>query len=264
MAEGTESGNRPEDESPEAISVVVKFKVEGDARYLSHAETLRVFQRACARAKIAVQYNRGFNPRPRLSLPLPRSVGVVSDDERLCIRVSGESDLVPGGQRAVEYESRARAAMSEQLPMGLELLSAKLVRTGTRLQPSTARYVLLVRRGPEARDCLSDILMARAKLLLDSKSLFITRKSEPAERGKRGVAKKKDVRPFLRSIELNERQVDARCGEEHPVVEILVECKISPAGSIRVDEILQLLELDQEKLALPVRRTNVQWEEHES
>ena len=53
--------------------------------------------------------------------------------------------------------------------------------------------------------------------------------------------------PFLKSIKLDNRN-------------IAVECKISSAGSIRVDEILKLLELDVEKLEAPVRRTNVQWQ----
>jgi hypothetical protein len=39
----------------------------------------------------------------------------------------------------------------------------------------------------------------------------------------------------------------------------MVECRISPAGSIRVDEIVGLLELDEGKLAGPIRRTDVQW-----
>ncbi|MHC4488481.1 MAG: hypothetical protein ACYS9C_02770, partial [Planctomycetota bacterium] len=55
-----------------------------------------------------------------------------------------------------------------------------------------------------------------------------------------------DVRGFLESIELDERG-------------IVVECKISSAGSIRVEEILKLLELDVENLAAPIRRTNVQF-----
>jgi len=42
---------------------------------------------------------------------------------------------------------------------------------------------------------------------------------------------------------------------------IVVECKISSAGSIRVEEILNLLELDVENLAAPIRRTSVRWQE---
>jgi hypothetical protein len=40
---------------------------------------------------------------------------------------------------------------------------------------------------------------------------------------------------------------------------IIVECNISMDGSIRIEEILRLLELDEDKVALPIRRTNVQW-----
>jgi hypothetical protein len=41
---------------------------------------------------------------------------------------------------------------------------------------------------------------------------------------------------------------------------VIVECSVSSAGSIRVDEILKLLELDTEKLAGPIRRTAVGWQ----
>ena len=57
-----------------------------------------------------------------------------------------------------------------------------------------------------------------------------------------------DVRPFLKSIELDDAV-------------ITVECKISLTGSIRLDEILELLELDYGMLSAPIRRTRVQWQE---
>ena len=55
-----------------------------------------------------------------------------------------------------------------------------------------------------------------------------------------------DVRRFLKSIEIGD-------------MEIVVECKISPEGTIRVDEILELLELNTESLTGPIKRTNVKW-----
>jgi hypothetical protein len=56
-----------------------------------------------------------------------------------------------------------------------------------------------------------------------------------------------DARDFLKSIKMDDRG-------------IIVECSISTAGSIRVEEILSLLELDESKLALPIRRIDVQWQ----
>jgi hypothetical protein len=40
---------------------------------------------------------------------------------------------------------------------------------------------------------------------------------------------------------------------------VSVECEISLAGSVRVEEILELLGLDVEKLGRPIERTDVQW-----
>ncbi|MHC4625895.1 MAG: DUF2344 domain-containing protein, partial [Planctomycetota bacterium] len=44
---------------------MIKFRVRDTLRFLSHAETLRVFQRACVRGHIKILYSQGFNPRPR-------------------------------------------------------------------------------------------------------------------------------------------------------------------------------------------------------
>ena len=71
----------------ESVPVLIKFSVRGSLRFLSHAETLRVFQRACVRAGIEIQYTEGFNPRPKLSLGLPRTVGVESEDDLVQLKV---------------------------------------------------------------------------------------------------------------------------------------------------------------------------------
>jgi len=232
--------------SNETILLVVKFRIGGSLRFLSHAETLRVFQRACVRAGIQIRHTQGFNPHPKLSLPLPRSVGVESDEELLCLRLIYD----PSEPRAADYESRIMDVLSEQLPEGIELLSVSLAEPKTSFQPCSATYILKVR--PEY---LNGTLKSRIEQLLANKSLFVTRAFGHGSRGtpKRSARRKADkvrevdVRPFLKSIDLNDRN-------------ILVECNISSAGSIRIDEILELLELDVEKLAAPIKRTSVQWQ----
>jgi hypothetical protein len=89
-----------------ASTLAVRFRIGGALRFLSHAETSRVFQRACARAGIPVKYSAGFNPHPKLSLPLPRSVGVESDDELLVVRLSDEPRDVDGA-----YEAQVRQTL---------------------------------------------------------------------------------------------------------------------------------------------------------
>lgn len=208
-------------------------------RFLSHAQTLSVFQRACVRASIEIQYTQGFNPRPRLSLPLPRPVGVVSDDEMLCIRLrkitNPDEDL---------FITEVHNNISVQLPKGLEVHSVSIVKANTSLQPCSTTYLLVLRR-----EYIDHELKATIKRLLASESLDIERlitKKKSRKGSREPKIKNIDVREFLESIELSSDG-------------IIVRIKITPAGSIRVDEILKMLNLDANKLELPVRRTSVQW-----
>ncbi len=193
-------------------------------RFLSHAETLRVFQRACVRGRISIRYSQGFNPRPKMSLPLPRPVGVESDEELLCLKVNRQ-------------DKNIKEQLSAELPEGLELVSVDIARPGASYQPRSATYLFAL--GPER---LNDELEAIIERVLASESLDVRRQT--GARGSR--IKNINVRPFLTSIETDDHG-------------IIVECSISGAGSIRVDEVLSLLELDESMLAGPVRRTGVQW-----
>jgi hypothetical protein len=56
-----------------------------------------------------------------------------------------------------------------------------------------------------------------------------------------------DVRPFLRSVRLE-------------AAGLAVQCRTGPAGSIRIDEIMEVFGLEVEDLAGPVRRTYIAWE----
>jgi hypothetical protein len=135
-------------------------------------------------------------------------------------------------------------SISAQLPQGFELLSISVVEGKASFQPCSAKYVLAVRR-----EYLNEELKATIKRLLASDSIKIRRqtaKTKSGIRNRESKVKNIDVRGFFESIEL---------GPDG----IIVECKITPAGSIRVEEILKLLDLDAEKLALPVRRASVRW-----
>jgi radical SAM-linked protein len=59
--------------------------VEGDLRFLSHHDGIRVIERLASRAALPVHYSQGFNPRPLMSLVLPRPVGVASRQDLLVL-----------------------------------------------------------------------------------------------------------------------------------------------------------------------------------
>jgi len=219
--------------------VAVRFRVTGAAAVLSHAEISRVFQRACSRADIPVRYSEGFNPHPRLSLPLPRPVGVESNDELLVARLCEDPTSGSVGDRA-ESEAAMMRALAEQLPEGIEVFAVTLAAPNASFQARSAEYVLPVRI--DLPPGLTVRLEERIAGVMASEHCVIERAS-----GDGKAARSVDVRPFLRSIRLE-------------AGELIVEHTTGDAGSIRIDEILRLLDLRMEDLAGPVRRVNVVWE----
>ena len=220
--------------SKETILLVIKFKIGGSLRFLSHAETLKLFQRACVRAGMDMRYSRGFNPRPKMSLPLPRTVGVKSEDDVVCLQVNRDSN----GPAVTDYHLRIKADLAGQLPDGCELLSVEVAESNVSFQPVSANYILSV-----THDFIDMGGKSRIESLMQSNTCNLQRRTNP----KNPRVKNINVRPFLKSIEIKDGQ-------------IMVECEISPDGTIRVEEILKLLELGEEKLTAPITRTNVQWQ----
>ena len=59
------------------------FSKKGNAVWISHLDTMRVFQRSFKRSGLLLTHTQGFNPRPSVSIALPLSVGVESQCELL-------------------------------------------------------------------------------------------------------------------------------------------------------------------------------------
>ena len=192
---------------------------------MSHAETLAMFQRALVRMNLPVEYSQGFNPHQRVSLPLPRNVGLEVDEDILSVRVKAS------GFNANDFKTR----LSIQMPAGCEILD--VIQSATAYKPVGAIYVLEV-----AKDFFDENLKNRIKGMLAKNSIILLRQID-----EKGKTRKLDVRPYISSINVKDTRIE-------------VECIISQTGSIRVDEILKLLELDITKLAAPVRRIKINWQ----
>jgi len=59
------------------------FEKVGAARFISHLDLMRLFQRAFKRAGLPLTHTQGFNPRPSVSIALPLSLGAESYCELL-------------------------------------------------------------------------------------------------------------------------------------------------------------------------------------
>ena len=141
----------------------IELSVQGDLRFLSHHDMMRAMERLVRRAKLPLKYSQGFNPRPALSLAMPRPVGVASRSDLLVLTL--EQDLQaetllksfnqasPTGLRATKAyhlekaAPRARSARYE-LPLAPERLSA----VRSRLDELAAQASWPVERNTAPRD----------------------------------------------------------------------------------------------------------------
>jgi radical SAM-linked protein len=185
-------------------------------------------QRACVRAGIDLAYSEGFNPRPKLSLPLPRSVGIESDDELCSVQIKQNGSNCDPEQ--------LKTVLQQQLPEGFELTSAEIVSHRRSFQKALVTYQVTVRD-----DFSEDLMTEKVKKLTEAEQLILQRVAD------KGKSRRIDVRPFLESIDVSKD-------------EITVRCRFTPTGTVRIDELMQLLELREENLAGPVRRIRVNWE----
>jgi radical SAM-linked protein len=213
----------------ETIVTLVKFRIYGNLRFLSHAETLTLFQRACTRAGINLCYSKGYNPRPKLSLPLPRTVGIESADDILVLQIElPESDSLD--------TDLLKSMLTNQLPKGCELLDVTIAEPKTSIQPTAATYELPIRNR-----YVTDELKSCIDKTLQSETLHVKRRTKKTYK-----TRDINIRKFIKAIDLRKNDV-------------IVECSITPTGTVRPDEILNLLHLDYDKLSAPISRKNVKW-----
>ena len=71
----------------------ISFSKTGRARYISHLDLMRTFQRAFLRAEVPIRHTEGFNPHAYVSIPLPLSVGYSSECEIMEFGLMGEMPL---------------------------------------------------------------------------------------------------------------------------------------------------------------------------
>lgn len=143
------------------------FAKTGRARFISHLDLMRTFQRAFLRADIAIKHTEGFHPHAFVSIALPLSVGYGSCCEIL------EFGLLEG-----TAPEEVPAKLNAVLPEGIEVLSCYDAEKPVKAL-SWVRYSAVWEYDtPVARDAAS---MLREMLSRDS--LVVQKKSKKAKSG---------------------------------------------------------------------------------
>lgn len=158
------------------------FSKTGRAKYISHLDLMRTFQRAFSRAGIQIKHTEGFNPHPFVSIALPLSVGYSSQCEIL------EFGLV-GGAEAEEVPQRLTAAMPEGIVIHRCYPAQKPLK-----DLAYVNYIVNMEY-EEGRPLEAETAM---KKLLSQESLVIQKKSKKSKKGFTEV----DLIPLIKSWNL--------------------------------------------------------------
>lgn len=158
------------------------FSKTGRAKYISHLDLMRTFQRAFARAHIQIKHTEGFHPHPFVSIALPLSVGYSSQCEIL------EFGLV-GGVTAEELPARLTAAM----PEGIQIHQCYPAQS--KLKDLSYLNYIMNFEYPEGRPQETEPAMRE---LLSRDSLVVQKKSNKSKKGFTEV----DLIPLIRSWNL--------------------------------------------------------------
>lgn len=185
--------------------VRIRFRKAGDLRLVSHHDLMRIFERMLRRADLPFHSTSGFNPRARLIFALSLGLGIVGCQEVAELELDAE--LPPE-----EVHSR----LSHQAPPGLEILNVRRIdsRAGAQVKRVTYRLPVPADRQTQLTD--------RITALLAQCECWIER-----ERPQR---RRYDLRPYLLDLRLTAEALE-------------MDLRVTPTGTARSDEVLQLLGL---------------------
>ncbi len=163
----------------------MRFKKDGYARYLSHLDVMRAFDRACRKEKLPVAYSEGFNPRPKMSFCSPLSLGYTSEAEYMDI------EFYAGPPEGWSEK------LSRSLPDGLEILESGRITTKVNSLSAAINQA-------EYRVSLEN---ADAGVSDEDIRKLLDKESVPVKRTVKGKVKDVDIRPYIMALERVNRQL---------------------------------------------------------
>lgn len=211
--------------TPDKCRMAIEFGIEGDLRFISHHDTMRMFARALRRSGLPLAYSNGFNPQPKISLPLPRSVGIASAVELALVEFAEPLEV-----------GVLRVRLSGALPALVRLTGVSRLPPGEKRYPRAVCYETALSATADPSD-VSD----RAERLLARDETRVERAARPGKPG-RWI----DIRPYILAIECDARTLRMRL-------------RITTKGTARPSEVLSELGLAAEHTVAALRRVEIQW-----
>lgn len=205
----------------------VWFSKDGPARFLSHLDLVRTFERAVRRAGLPVAFSQGFNPHPRFSFAAPLPVGVAGEQEYLDIEL--EQNISP---KEIFFR------LSGVFPAGLQIKEVRPLEDN-----APPLLAALEKAGYEVEAELSEAV-TNAALQKNIRS-FLALEVVNVVKKKKGELKTRNIRPGIYRL---------RGKVEKKRVVLEMELQAGNAGHVRPEEVWQSFV---EKYRLPVLQETI-------
>ena len=198
----------------------LRFSKTGQAKYISHLDTNRVFSRAFARAKLNLRFTQGFNPHPYMSFSLPLSLGVESLCENVDIRILDDIS-----------NDEVKKSVNDALPLGIRILDVY----DDFMDCHEIVYSDYVYKF-EFLD--NEKALEKIKEVLQSDTIMAQKKGK---QGKRRVLKETDIKQFIEkySISIRDNQIVLN-------IRLLAGPDKNLNPSLLFDTIIRLIDMDYE------------------
>ncbi len=217
---------RPPQRAGRVVRYRLRYAKKGASALLGHLDLIRELGRVIRRAGVRLYYTEGFHPKPSMSFGPALSLGVMSIDEYVDVKLVEP----PNSHDLLQRLNRAAAG-------GLEFLGAAPLAPGARPLGRLivgARYRIALAAPLVERQGGEPWLAARVRA-------FMARESQQVTRRVKGIGRTIDVRSVVRSLALasDREQPLEELGIAGNFYVLDVELAISERGSAKIGEVLQ-------------------------
>jgi len=191
----------------------IRYSKKGAAKYISHLDLLRTFERAGRRARLPLAFTKGFNPHPKISFAAPLSVGIAGEQEFADIEL-------------LEFISveDLRRNLSLALPEGLEVLEARILNEVTSSLMAKVDRAVYRAEGEVSHRLNQERIEEVIGSFLDSSELWVERQ------GKKGAIRRQNIREGIFSM--------TGSMQDHLLV-LEMELKAGSSGNVRCEDVLE-------------------------
>lgn len=216
------------------MKIVFKYTKLDRLKFISHLDTMRVFQRAIRRTGTPIKYSEGFNPRQKFSIAFPLSLGIESYGEYAEIEVDGIIDI-----------DELIIKINKVLPDGLKIIWA-----GEYLNSKTLSSLI------DSQEYKVNLTILDEISFENNLNIFTTLTSDDYNIERVRIKKNKKV---VKKINVIEYIKDLKLLKSEDLnISILLTIDVTESGSLKVEEIKEFLNNKLEGINyLKIIRTNL-------